>query len=146
MELIRGLHNLRSRHHGCVATIGNFDGVHLGHQAVLGQVAETGAELGLPTVVITFEPQPQEYFARSAIPPRLTRLREKLRVLLRFSVDRVLMLRFDKRLAAMSAQRAGCPLSRQARTFSSRTSSSCIFLSPLLACFSVRAIRFSTVS
>lgn len=104
MELIRGLLNLRPHHRGCVATIGNFDGVHLGHQAVLGQLAEKGAELGLPTVVITFEPQPQEYFARGAIPPRLTRLREKLRVLLRFSVDRVLCLRFDQRLAAMSAQ------------------------------------------
>ncbi len=104
MELIRGLHNLRPRHKGCVATIGNFDGVHLGHQAVLGQLAEKGAELGLPTAVITFEPQPQEYFARGTIPPRLTRLREKLRVLLRFSVDRVLCLRFDKKLAAMTAQ------------------------------------------
>jgi riboflavin kinase/FMN adenylyltransferase len=62
MEFIRGWHNLRPRHRGCVATIGNFDGVHLGHQAVIGQLAEKGEELGLPTQVVLFEPQPQEFF------------------------------------------------------------------------------------
>lgn len=103
MELIRGVHNLRDRHRGCVATIGNFDGIHLGHQAVLGQVAEKAAVLRLPTVVITFEPQPQEYFRHGAVPPRLTRLREKYQALLRFSVDRLLCLRFDQRLAEMPA-------------------------------------------
>jgi len=104
MELIRGLHNLRPRHRGSVATIGNFDGVHLGHQAVLGQLAERGAELGLPTVVVTFEPQPREYFTGGETPPRLTRFREKMHLLRRYSVDRVLCLRFDARLAAMEAE------------------------------------------
>ncbi len=103
MELIHGLHNLRSRHRGCVATIGNFDGVHLGHQAVLGQLAERGAELGLPTVIITFEPHPREFFARGAVPARLTRFREKLQALRRFSVARVVCLRFDQALANMPA-------------------------------------------
>jgi len=103
MELIHGLHNLRSRHRGCVATIGNFDGVHLGHQAVLGQLAERGAELGLPTVVVTFEPHPREYFARDTVPARLTRFREKLQALRRFSVARVVCLRFDQDLANMPA-------------------------------------------
>jgi len=104
MELIRGIHNLRTRHAGCVATIGNFDGVHLGHQAVLGQLAEKGAELGLPTTVITFEPQPQEYFSHGEIPPRLTRFREKLKALQRYSVDRVLCLPFNHALAEMEAE------------------------------------------
>lgn len=103
MELIRGLHNLRSRHCGCVATIGNFDGVHLGHQAVLGQLAERAAALNLPSVVITFEPQPWEFFAQGAVPPRLTRFREKLQALRRFSVARVVCLRFNRALADMSA-------------------------------------------
>ncbi|HHQ41733.1 MAG TPA: bifunctional riboflavin kinase/FAD synthetase [Chromatiales bacterium] len=103
MELIRGLHNLRPRHRGCVATIGNFDGVHLGHQAVLGQLAEKAEQLGLPTTVVTFEPHPQEWFFPDRAPPRLTRLREKLTALRRYSVDRVLVLRFDARLAAMEA-------------------------------------------
>lgn len=104
MELIRGLHNLSSRHHGCVATIGNFDGVHLGHQAVLGQLAEKADEYGVPTTVITFEPQPQEYFAPDNAVPRLTRLREKLLALRRFSVDRVLCLSFNRLLATLPAE------------------------------------------
>lgn len=96
MELIRGAHNLRLRHRGCVATIGNFDGVHLGHQAVLGQLAQKAGELGLPAVVITFEPQPPEFFAPDRAPPRLTRFREKLQALRRYAVDRVLCIRFDR--------------------------------------------------
>ena len=104
MELIRGLHNLRPHHHGCVATIGNFDGVHLGHQAVIGQLAEKGEALGLPTTVICFEPQPLEVFRPDEVPPRLTRLREKLQALKRYSVDRVLLIRFDQRFAAMTAE------------------------------------------
>lgn len=103
MEIIRGLYNLRERHRGCVATIGNFDGVHLGHQAVLGQLAERGGELGLPTAVITFEPQPREYFTHGDTPPRLTRFREKMQALRRYSVDRVVCLRFNAALAAMPA-------------------------------------------
>ncbi len=105
MELIRGLCNLRPRHRGCVATIGNFDGVHLGHQAVLGQLAEKAAELSLPSVVITFEPYPQEFFAHGAVvPPRLTRFREKIQALRRYSVDRVLCLPFNRVLSETSAQ------------------------------------------
>lgn len=104
MRLIRGLHNLESNPAGCAATIGNFDGVHLGHQAVLGQLAERAGALGLDTRVITFEPQPQEYFAPQSAPPRLTRFREKLTALRRFSVDSVLCLRFDEKLAALTAE------------------------------------------
>ena len=104
MQLIRGLHNLRSEHRGCVATIGNFDGVHLGHQAVIGQLAEKSDELCLPTVVITFEPQPMEYFMPGQTPARLTRLREKVQALRRFRVDRILCMPFNSRLAAMPAE------------------------------------------
>ncbi|MEJ2346388.1 MAG: bifunctional riboflavin kinase/FAD synthetase, partial [Gammaproteobacteria bacterium] len=104
MELIRGLHNLRARHRGCVATIGNFDGIHLGHQAVLGQLAQQAGELGVPSLVVTFEPQPQEFFAPESAPPRLTRLREKLIALRRYAVDRVLCVRFNREFAAMSAE------------------------------------------
>ena len=103
MQVIRGLHNLTPASHGCAATIGNFDGVHLGHQAVLGQLAERAGDLGLPTTVIIFEPQPQEYFAPDQAPPRLTRLREKLAALRRFSVDRVLCIRFDRAFAELTA-------------------------------------------
>ena len=104
MELIRGLHSLRPEHRGCVATIGNFDGVHLGHQNVLGQLAEKAAELHLPTAVVTFEPQPAEFFAGEQAPPRLARFREKLEALSRFSVNRVLCLPFNKGFSQLSAQ------------------------------------------
>jgi riboflavin kinase/FMN adenylyltransferase len=104
MELIRGLQNIRSKHCGCVATIGNFDGVHLGHQAVLGQLAEKAAELSLPTTLITFEPQPMEYFAPDKVPARLTRFREKILALQRYSVDRVCCLSFNDKLAKLSAE------------------------------------------
>ena len=52
MELIRGIHNIRARHHGCVLTIGNFDGVHRGHQALLEQLKQQGKRLGLPVMVM----------------------------------------------------------------------------------------------
>jgi len=104
MELIRGLQNLRPEHHGCVATIGNFDGVHLGHQAVIGQLAEKGSELNLPTLVMVFEPQPLEVFKGDQAPARLTRFREKLRALARFAVDRLLCIRFSDTFAKMPAE------------------------------------------
>ena len=104
MELIRGLHNIAARHHGCVATIGNFDGVHRGHQAVLAQLAEQADKLGLPTLVMTFEPYPQEYFRPDQAPPRLTRQREKLLALRDYAVDRVLTMRFDAEFSAMEAE------------------------------------------
>ncbi len=103
MELIRGLHNLREQHRGCVLTIGNFDGVHLGHQAVLGRLAEKAAELDLPSVVMIFEPQPQEFFSPHEAPARLNRLREKLMSLTRYAVDRVICINFDKPFSAISA-------------------------------------------
>lgn len=104
MQLIRGLHNLRPEHRGCVATIGNFDGVHLGHQAVIGQLGEEAGRLHLPSVLITFEPQPMEYFRPQQAPARLTRLREKVEALRRFHIDRLLCLAFNRKLAQMSAE------------------------------------------
>ena len=104
MELVRGLHNLRPRYRGCAATIGNFDGVHLGHQAVLGQLSERAALLQLPVTVMTFEPQPQEYFRPDTAPPRLTRFREKVEALRRFGVERLVCLRFDRHLASLTPE------------------------------------------
>ena len=103
MELVRGLHNLRSEHRGCAATIGSFDGLHLGHQAVLTQLAAQGRERRLPVTLITFEPQPREYFMPQEAPPRLTRFREKLEVLQHCGVDRVVCLRFNAWLASLTA-------------------------------------------
>ena len=104
MRVIRGLHNLRSLHRGCVATIGNFDGVHLGHRAVFQRLLTKGRELGLPGTVITFEPQAMEYFAPEAAPARLTRLREKLAALQDCRIEQVMLLEFGPRLAQMAAR------------------------------------------
>lgn len=102
MQIIRNLQNLKPQHRGCVATIGNFDGVHLGHQAVLGQLAEKADEFNLPLTVMTFEPQPQEVFRPEQAPPRLTRFREKVQALRRYAVDRVLVLTFNKSFSQQS--------------------------------------------
>ena len=103
MQVIRGLHNLRPEHRGCVATIGNFDGVHLGHQAVFRHLREQADRFGLPATVVTFEPQPMEFFAPEAAPARLTRMREKLQALKDAGIDRVVLLEFGRKMAAMSA-------------------------------------------
>jgi riboflavin kinase/FMN adenylyltransferase len=87
-----------------VLTIGNFDGVHRGHQALLQGLREEGRARGLPVVVMIFEPQPLELFASEKAPARLTRLREKLRYLAQCGVDYVLCVRFDRRFAALTAQ------------------------------------------
>jgi len=81
MEIIRGLHNLRAEHSGCVATIGNFDGVHIGHQNILRQLKQKSEQYQLPAVVITFEPQPMEFFCPDNHPARLTRFRDKAEVI-----------------------------------------------------------------
>lgn len=103
MQLVRGLQNLRPRHRGCVATIGNFDGVHRGHQAILARLRERAVELGVPSCVVIFEPQPREYFAPETAPARLARLRDKVALLAAEGVDRVLCLAFNQRLSKLSA-------------------------------------------
>jgi len=101
MELVRGLYNLRARHRGCAVTIGNFDGVHLGHQAMLERLVRHARGLGVPATVMTFEPAPREYFEPTHAPARLTRLREKLELFAAAGVERCLVLRFERRLQGM---------------------------------------------
>ena len=103
MQLVRGLHNLRPQHRGCVATIGNFDGVHRGHQAIMARLRERASELGVPSCVVIFEPQPREFFSPQTAPARLTRLRDKLALLSAEGVDRVLCLAFTRRFRELSA-------------------------------------------
>ncbi len=104
MELIRDLHNIRERHKDCVATIGNFDGIHLGHQAIIAQLKAAADEYKLPTVVLTFEPQPQEFFRPEHAPARLMRMREKIEGLDKEGIDRLVCLRFNASLASLSAE------------------------------------------
>jgi riboflavin kinase / FMN adenylyltransferase len=104
MELIRGLQNLHAREPGCAVTIGTYDGVHLGHQALLRRLKEHAAQLALPTVVLTFEPTPREYLAPDAPPARLTSLRERWRILAGMDLDALLLLRFGERLRNLSGE------------------------------------------
>jgi riboflavin kinase/FMN adenylyltransferase len=110
MELVRGLHRLdldRPRgpagRRGCAVAIGNFDGVHLGHQALVRTARARAAELGVPAAVLTFDPYPREYFDPAGAPARLMRLREKCAVLRRLGIDQVVVARFDERLQCQAA-------------------------------------------
>ncbi|MFM8331862.1 MAG: bifunctional riboflavin kinase/FAD synthetase [Candidatus Methylumidiphilus sp.] len=103
-HLARGLGQLALPAQGCVATIGTFDGVHVGHRAVIENVAAQGRRLGLPVVVVLFEPQPREYFAPANAPARLTRFREKFAHLACLPVDEVLLLHFNRALADSPAE------------------------------------------
>lgn len=104
MELIRGQYNLKPHHRGCVATIGNFDGVHLGHQCILKRLREAGDRLGLPTLAMSFEPHPLEVFRPEEAPARITPLRDKACALETAGVDRFLCLPFRPSLSGMAPE------------------------------------------
>ncbi|MCC5452638.1 bifunctional riboflavin kinase/FAD synthetase [Rheinheimera sp. UJ51] len=104
MELIRGIHNILPQHKGCVLTIGNFDGVHLGHQAVLAQVKQLAQSKQLPSCVMVFEPQPLELFAGSDAPARISRFREKYLALAELGIDRLLCVGFNRAFAAQAPE------------------------------------------
>jgi len=104
MELIRGLHNLRDRHKACALTIGNFDGVHLGHQEILKILVEKAQDLHVDACLMSFEPLPQEYFSAQTAPARLTRLREKWCALERTGIDQFLCIKFNHWLADLTAE------------------------------------------
>lgn len=103
-QFIRGMHNLRPMHHGSVVTIGSYDGVHVGHQAIIRQVAQKSAELNLPSVAVVFEPQPHEFFSGEQAPARLMRLREKALALFDAGIDRVCCLQFNQALRVLTAE------------------------------------------
>ena len=103
MELVRGLYNIQSRHRGCAATIGNFDGIHIGHAALIDAVASRAEALQTRACVISFEPLPMEYFATPEnVPHRLTWLREKWQALSQQRADQLLLLNFNRQLATTS--------------------------------------------
>jgi len=108
MKVFRGLPNAESRA-PCALTIGNFDGVHRGHQALLAQVREAATRLNLDAAVMTFEPHPREFFAQLAgtpekAPQRIANLRDKLQSLSNAGVDRVIVEHFNANFAALSPQ------------------------------------------
>ena len=111
MQLVRGIHNIglsddsgkKSFEKGCALTIGNFDGVHLGHRRVIAALVEQAKVIGCEAVVMVFEPQPQELFSPDTAPARLCRLRDKYTLLKKLGVDRLLCVNFNKKFASQSA-------------------------------------------
>jgi riboflavin kinase/FMN adenylyltransferase len=101
MLVFRGLPDRAEQ--SSVLTIGNFDGVHRGHQALLQLLVQQARTRALPATVLTFEPHPREFFAPESAPPRLSRLREKLELMAECGVDRVHVLRFNKAFASLDA-------------------------------------------
>lgn len=104
MEIVRGAHNLRPMHKGCVATLGNFDGVHHGHQMILRYLVDKALEYRVPSLLITFEPQSREFFEGPSVAARLTSFREKMHLIERAGIDRVLVIPFNARLANVTAE------------------------------------------
>ena len=120
MRVFRGLQGVIAFDHGTASdsataaagraiTIGNFDGVHRGHQAMLALLNSEARHRGVPSCVLTFEPHPRDYFARLAgrpelAPARIATLRDKLSELERCGVQQAVVLRFDQRFAAQSPQ------------------------------------------
>ena len=106
MELVRGLHNFPTAARGaaaggCVLTVGNYDGVHLGHQQMIGTLKQRAAELRCVATVLVFEPSSKEFIDPACAPPRLTRWREKFLALAALGVERLVTWRFDEDLRAM---------------------------------------------
>jgi riboflavin kinase/FMN adenylyltransferase len=116
MELIRGLSNLRPRHQGSVVTIGTFDGIHPGHQALIRRLLEQGDRLSRPAMMLTFEPMPREYLAAANPPARLTSWRERWRALQRTGLSTVLQLRFGESLRCLSGEDFARLLARDLKT------------------------------
>src|SRR5580700_9105762 len=104
MELVRGLHNMSQRPEGCVLTVGNYDGVHLGHQQMIGVLKQRAAELRSTATVLVFEPRSKEFIDPEGAPARLTRWREKFAALAATGVDRLVTLRFNEQMRAMSPE------------------------------------------
>ena len=109
MQLIRGLHNLRPEHRGNAVTIGNFDGVHRGHQAMLALLRSEAQQRGVPSCVMTFEPHPRDFFAAQhnqpdLAPARIATLRDKFNELSACGVDQCVVLPFNQRFASQQPQ------------------------------------------
>ncbi len=105
MQLIRGLSAIKKRHKGCVLTIGNFDGVHKGHQNILAEVRRQAAAHDTASAAMVFEPLPREYFCvQSDLPSRLQTFREKLETLDDLGLDQLVCLHFNRDLRGLTAE------------------------------------------
>jgi riboflavin kinase/FMN adenylyltransferase len=101
MRITHGFRSLGTPH---AVTIGNFDGLHLGHKAMLARLQDVARARGLPSCVLSFEPHPREFFAPDQAPARLSSLREKAECLRRLGIDRLHVFRFDRAFSSLTAE------------------------------------------
>lgn len=104
MQLVRGIHNIQLSDHGCVLSIGNFDGVHKGHQRVISTLVDKAKALNSVATVLVFEPQPREFFSPDKAPARLCRLRDKYALLAQLGVQRLICINFNLKFSTLSAE------------------------------------------
>ncbi|HLQ86099.1 MAG TPA: bifunctional riboflavin kinase/FAD synthetase [Salinisphaeraceae bacterium] len=104
MQLVRNLTRLHGLPHGCALTIGNFDGLHRGHQAMIERLCQRATELAVPAVLMTFDPMPLELFCPDQAPAQLSSLREKIEDARTFGVDIFVRVPFNRAFAALDAQ------------------------------------------
>jgi len=104
MEYIRGLQGLKEKHRGAAITVGGYDGIHLGHGALIASTCGIAKQLARPALMLTFEPLPREYLVPQDPPARLTDLRERWRVLERSDLHYLCVLRFDEKLRQLTGE------------------------------------------
>ncbi|AHG60220.1 bifunctional riboflavin kinase/FAD synthetase [Buchnera aphidicola] len=104
MNIIRGIHNIKEMNSNSVVTIGNFDGIHLGHQKLFSYIHKIGQEYKIPTIIILFEPQPLEFLKNKDAPVRITTFREKIKRISYFNINKVLCIRFNNFFKSLSAE------------------------------------------
>nr|BET44917.1 MAG: bifunctional riboflavin kinase/FAD synthetase [Candidatus Aschnera chinzeii] len=103
VKLIRGIHNIQTHHHGCALTIGNFDGMHRGHQYLLSNLNKISKKDKIPMMVMIFEPQPLEFLSNSKSPMRLSALRDKINFFIQYNIDYLLCIKYNYQFASLSA-------------------------------------------
>ncbi|AYN24892.1 bifunctional riboflavin kinase/FAD synthetase [Buchnera aphidicola] len=105
MKLIRGIHNLTKINSNSAVSIGNFDGIHLGHQKLLSNLYEVGKKYNIPTIVILFEPQPLEFLHNHNPPKRLTTLQNKIKYIQLWNIDIILCIKFNESFSSLSPEK-----------------------------------------
>lgn len=104
MKVLRHFENIPSELKGAVVVLGNFDGVHRGHQRVIWDARQIAQDTNVPLIVMTFEPHPRDYFGLEEAPFRLTPFRNKAHQLEALEIDGLIVLSFDDHLSSMSAE------------------------------------------
>ncbi|WP_343189543.1 bifunctional riboflavin kinase/FAD synthetase [Buchnera aphidicola] len=105
MQIIRGLHNIKKKHFGSFLTIGNFDGVHLGHKNLINKIIKKKKKKKKPIIIMLFEPQPLEFLSPNIAPIRINKFCEKIKYLSKFKIDAILCIKFNKKFSTIKPKK-----------------------------------------